>query len=191
MNRAVAALLLVLAQALHGSPAGDAARRLVVEGAVGQVGRTVVYDGLYRRLAYPGGDLPVERGSCTDVVIRAYRNAGIDLQRLVHEEMVAAFADYPRQWGLSRPDANIDHRRVPNLAVFFRRQKASLRVTADPRDYEPGDVVVWAIPTPHIGIVSDRRGEGRPLMIHNIGVGAVVEDVLFAYRISDHFRFPA
>ena len=151
----------------------------------------VLYDGAYRRLPYPGGDLPPDRGSCTDVVIRAYRHAGIDLQRLVHEDMVTAFSAYPTTWRLPGPDSSIDHRRVPNLAVFFQRHGAFIPVTLDPASFKPGDVVVWAIPTPHIGVVSDAAIDGRPLVIHNIGAGAVLEDVLFAFRITGHYRFPA
>jgi uncharacterized protein len=158
----------------------------VVEGAKRQVGKTVSYDPAYRRLAYPGGDVPLETGVCTDVVIRAYRHAGVDLQVLVHEDMKASFSAYPRNWGLRKPDTNIDHRRVPNLATFFRRKGASLPVTNRAADYKPGDIVTWRLPSgvPHIGIVAGPRQ-----VVHNIGNGARTEDVLFAYTLTGHYRY--
>ena len=192
-----AALVLVtflhaLAPLWAGTGAGDAVRK-VIAAAREQVGVTVIYDGAYRRLAYPRGDVPKERGVCTDVLIRAFRGAGVDLQVLVHEDMERAFQQYPHAWGLSRPDSNIDHRRVPNLAVFFRRHGQSFRPSADPRDYRPGDVVVWRLSSgvPHIGLVSSAAAPNsdRPLMIHNIGQGTREEDVLFAYEITGHFRY--
>jgi uncharacterized protein len=169
----------------------DAAATRLVEAARQQVGVTLGYDGSYRRIAYPGGDVPPETGVCTDVLIRAYRVLGIDLQVAVHEDMRGNFARYPQHWGLRGPDRNIDHRRVPNLEAFFRRRGASLPLSDDPADYRAGDVVSWRLPggLPHIGIVSDRRENGRPLIIHNIGVGTREEDVLFAYRIEGRFRY--
>ena len=141
-----------------------------------QVGVTVIYDGSYRILSYPGGDLPVERGVCTDVIVRALRTArGSDLQKLVHEDMSGHFRDYPRRWGLTRPDSNIDHRRVPNLMTYFERAGYARRVSADAADYLPGDLVTWDLGggIPHIGIISDRKAvTGVPLVIHNIGAGA-------------------
>ena len=130
-------------------------------------------------------------GVCTDVVIRAYRHAGADLQVLVHEDMKANFAKYPKAWGLRGPDRNIDHRRVPNLATFFRRHGAALPVTRRGSDYAPGDIVTWRLSSgvPHIGIVSDVRSAGRYLVVHNIGSGAQIEDVLFAYELTGHFRY--
>src|SRR5262249_39791688 len=128
-----------------------------------------------------------------DVVIRAYRAIGIDLQVLVHEDMLANFGSYPRQWGLSKPDTNVDHRRVPNLQKFFERAHAKVPSTAAAAEYLPGDLVTWMLPgnLPHIGIVSDRRASdtGRPLVIHNIGVGPKEEDMLFAYPITGHYRY--
>jgi hypothetical protein len=164
----------------------------VLEGAQRQVGVTVLYDGSYRRLAYPGGDVPPERGVCTDVVVRAYRNAGIDLQVLVHEDLRRAFAAYPRTWGTRGPDRNIDHRRVPNLATFFTRHGSVQPASHRAADYLPGDIVTWRLASglPHIGIVSARVLEGRPLVIHNIGAGTVFEDVLFANPVTGHFRYP-
>jgi uncharacterized protein YijF (DUF1287 family) len=174
------------ALAAQGHPLVSAARQ--------QVGVTVHYDGRYTALAYPGGDLPVDRGVCTDVVIRAYRVLGLDLQQRVHEDMKAAWQEYPRLWGLSRPDPNIDHRRVPNLVTYFRRHGSVLRALRDPVAYLPGDLVAWRLPSgvPHIGIVSDHTSAaGVPLVIHNIGSGAVEEDVLFAWTVTGHFRYPA
>jgi hypothetical protein len=164
---------------------------LVLAGAYRQVGVTIHYDGRYRPLSFPGGDVPLERGVCTDVIVRAYRNAGIDLQALVHNDMTRNFKEYPHLWGLSRPDPNIDHRRVPNLVTFFKRHGRSLPVTARAADYRPGDIVTWRLSSgvPHIGLVSDREVNGRFLVIHNIGGGAKVEDVLFAYALTGHYRY--
>ena len=163
----------------------------VVEGAKRQVGLTRSYDSSYRKLAYPNGDVPMHTGVCTDVVIRAYRHAGTDLQVLVHEDMKRNFSAYPKHWGLRSTDRNIDHRRVPNLATFFKRKGGSLRVTKNARDYRAGDVVTWRLSSgvPHIGIVSDVTRGGRPLVVHNIGAGAQLEDVLFAYELTGHYRF--
>lgn len=151
------------------------------------------YDGSYRRIPYPMGDVPADRGVCTDVVIRAYRTLGIDLQFLVHEDMRANFGLYPKHWGLSKPDTNIDHRRVPNLQRFLERAGAKLGSTRSVDGYLAGDLVTWMLPgnLPHIGIISDRRAAGtnRPLVIHNIGAGPKEEDVLFAYPVSGHFRY--
>ncbi len=153
----------------------------------------VVYDPSYFRLDYPNGDVPPNKGVCTDVVIRAYRKLGIDLQKVVHEDMVANFDQYPKIWGLSKPDKNIDHRRVPNLMTFFTRHGATLSITENPNDYMPGDVVCWNLGggITHIGIVSNKRSTNgsRPLIIHNIGGGQVLEDMLFDFAIIGHYRF--
>ncbi|MEM7247139.1 MAG: DUF1287 domain-containing protein [Acidobacteriota bacterium] len=153
----------------------------------------VRYDGSYHRLAYPGGDVPANIGVCTDVVIRSYRSLGIDLQVEVHEEMRAHFGAFPKNWGLTRPDRNIDHRRVPNLRVFFTRQGEKLPVTRRGSDYLPGDLVTWTVGgrLPHVGIVVDRRSRDgeRPLIVHNIGAGPKLEDVLFEYPITGHYRY--
>ena len=165
----------------------------MIDGAKEQVGRTRSYDSAYRRIPYPGGDVPIETGVCTDVVIRAFRRAGLDLQVLVHQDMKRNFSVYPKNWGLSRPDTNIDHRRVPNLATFFKRKGRALAVTRRDADYKPGDIVTWRLSSgvPHIGVVSDVqvRGTDRYLVVHNIGSGAQIEDVLFAYDLTGHFRF--
>jgi len=152
----------------------------------------VRYDPTYRRIDYPGGDVPPHLGVCTDVVIRAYRELGIDLQRLVHEDMQAHFDSYPKRWGLSKPDPNIDHRRVPNLEVFFARHGDKLAVTDDPEDYLPGDLVTWDVAgRPHIGIMVDRlsRDGRRHLVVHNIGAGPRLEDMLFDWPITGHYRY--
>ena len=166
----------------------------LIAGAIAQIGVTTIYDPAYVTIGYPGGDVPPERGVCTDVVVRAFRKGlGIDLQKLVHEDMRRNFNAYPKLWGLTRPDPNIDHRRVPNLATFFRRKGAAHPLTADARDYRPGDIVAQVLPggLAHIAVVSDRAAEdgARPLAIHNIGAGARLEDVLFAFDITGHFRF--
>jgi len=153
----------------------------------------VRYDGSYRKIAYPGGDVPDHMGVCTDVIIRTYRAAGIDLQVEVHEDMRAAFSEYPTRWGLGKPDSNIDHRRVLNLMTFFRRQGAAVSVSRDPADYLPGDLVTWLVPVnlPHIGIVVRARTEDgkRPLIVHNIGRGPRREDILFNFPITGHYRY--
>lgn len=171
----------------------DAPASRLVAAALERTTHRVRYDGTYRRLAYPGGDVPDSLGVCTDVIIRSYRALGVDLQQLVHEDMTREFGAYPTQWGLERPDPSIDHRRVPNLQTFFRRAGAELAVTRDPADYLPGDLVTWMLPgnLPHIGIVTDRRsGDGlRPLIVHNIGRGPRLEDCLFSFAVTGHYRY--
>lgn len=155
-----------------------------------QIGVTTGYDSEYRVLTYPGGDVPVSTGVCTDVVTRALREQGIDLQQAVHEDMKRHFAEYPHQWGLKAPDPNIDHRRVPNLMTYFRRQGWEKPVTTQGSDYQPGDVVTWNLGggITHIGIVSDASGRAVPTVIHNIGEGTREEDVLFTYKLIGHYR---
>ena len=160
--------------------------------AIERTTHPVTYDGSYRPIPYPGGDVPDHLGVCTDVIIRAYRALGIDLQREVHEEMSAEFGAFPQRWGLPGPDPNIDHRRVPNLQVFFARRGAVLAMTEHPGDYQPGDLVTWRLGTlPHIGIVVDRRSsDGRRFMVvHNIGRGTRLEDCLFDFPITGHYRY--
>lgn len=165
----------------------------VLAGAAAQIGQTVAYIPAYVVLPYPGGDVPLAGGVCTDVVIRAFRKAGIDLQKAVHEDMQRAFSNYPRLWNLARPDPNIDHRRVPNLMTFFKRRGKALPVTHDPADYQPGDIVAWRIPDgrPHIGLVAPEPGSdpARRQIIHNIGQGARREDRLFDFEIIGHYRY--
>lgn len=153
----------------------------------------VVYDPAYYAIDYPGGDVPDGRGVCSDVVIRAYRQLGIDLQKEVHEDMVAHFNKYPDIWGLTRPDPNIDHRRVPNLMKFFQRNGTEKAITQDPGDYLPGDIVCWNLggAVTHIGIVVDRLSpDGKRFqVVHNIGAGQVLEDILFDFRIIGHYTY--
>jgi uncharacterized protein len=189
MRHLFVALILTPSIALA-QDATDSAGRLL-EGAAAQIGKTTAYDPKYEALAFPGGDVPIERGVCTDVVVRAYRAIGVDLQLLVNQDMRQAFGAYPKLWGLSRPDPNIDHRRVPNLAVFFGRHGKTLPASKDGRDYKPGEIVAWRLPDgrPHIGLVSARQSGDVPLVIHNIGAGAREEDILFAFQITGHYRF--
>nr|WP_233356552.1 DUF1287 domain-containing protein [Pseudomonas mangrovi] len=166
-------------------------RAQLVEDARKQVGVTLFYDPRYQRLDYPGGDVPMITGVCTDVIIRALRAQGLDLQQRVHQDMRANFASYPQNWGLRGPDRNIDHRRVPNLMTWFTRQGWSLRFSSVPARYQAGDIVTWDLGggTLHIGIVSDRRSaEGVPLILHNIGFGAREDDLLLRYKIIGHYR---
>lgn len=153
----------------------------------------VVYDPSYFSIDYPNGDVPSDKGVCTDVVIRAYRKLGIDLQREVHEDMKKNFEEYPKVWGLSKPDKNIDHRRVPNLMVFFAKFGTKLEISPNGINYKPGDIVCWSLGggTNHIGIVSNRKvmDTDRYKIIHNIGAGQVLEDCLFDFRIIGHYRF--
>jgi uncharacterized protein len=153
----------------------------------------VVYDPAYRVIAFPNGDVAADKGVCTDVVIRAYRKLGIDLQKEVHDDMKSNFDKYPKNWGLSRPDKNIDHRRVPNLMTFFTRNGIVLKISHDPADYNPGDIVCWNLGggTTHIGIVAKKKStdQKRYLIVHNIGAGQVIEDILFRYKIIGHYRF--
>lgn len=188
---------LVLILSLLSGPALAAATEpsRLTQAAREQVGVTVIYDPAYVALEFPGGDVPRDRGVCTDVVIRALRDGwGIDLQLAVNRDMKADFAAYPTLWGLSRPDRNIDHRRVPNLQALLARVGAALPLEEGPTAWLPGDIVTWTLPggLPHIGIVSDRRTlDGTPLILHNIGAGAREEDILFAYPITGHFRLGA
>lgn len=169
----------------------------IVTAARRQVGVTIHYDPAYRRLAYPGGDVPADRGVCTDVIVRALRAArSVDLQRQVHEDIKAHWNAYPhqRRWGLSKPDPNIDHRRVPNLMTFFGRAGYAVPGARTAADYLPGDIVAWDLGRGilHIGIVSERKSvAGSPLVLHNIGAGAREEDILFRYTIIGHYRLPA
>jgi uncharacterized protein len=163
----------------------------LVDQAKLQVGVTTSYDSSYRKLAYPGGDVPLETGVCSDVVIRAFRGIKVDLQKEVHEDMAQAFDQYPQKWGLKRPDSNIDHRRVPNLMTFFSRKGWTIKQSSKGSDFLAGDVVAWDLGggITHIGIVSDgHASSGTPLVIHNIGSGAKEEDVLLRYKVIGHYR---
>jgi len=164
----------------------------IVRAARGQIGKTLRYDSSYRSLDFPSGDVPIEVGVCTDVVVRALRlSLGLDLQKAVHEDMKRHFARYPQNWGLKGPDKNIDHRRVPNLQSYFKRMGYELPVSKRPEDYRAGDLVTCIVPPnlPHIMIVSDRTNTtGQPLVIHNIGAGTQEEDRLFEFKITGHYR---
>ena len=164
----------------------------LVRAARSQIGITLRYDGSYKALKYPNGDVPIETGVCSDVVIRAFRSGlKLDLQKLLHEDMKANFSRYPKNWGLSRPDKNIDHRRVPNLKTYFKRKGYALPVSDNPDNYRAGDMVTCIVPPhlPHIMIVSDKKNSrGHPLVIHNIGAGAREEDRLFEFTITGHYR---
>ncbi|WP_026706228.1 DUF1287 domain-containing protein [Flavobacterium soli] len=163
------------------------------EAAISLTKDKVVYDPKYVSIPYPNVDVPKDRGVCTDVVIRAYRKLGIDLQKEVHLDMKKNFSLYPKTWGLKRPDTNIDHRRVPNLQVYFTRKGKSLGVSKKASDYKTGDLVTWMIggKLPHIGIATNRKSvDGkRNLIVHNVGSGQVLEDCLFRYEITGHYRF--
>lgn len=191
MNRSLFSFFWLLAQSCF---AADFERDLV-QAALDRTKHFVIYDGSYFSINYPGGDVPSNVGVCTDVVIRSYRAIGEDLQLLVHEDMSANFDVYPskRIWGLTSTDKNIDHRRVPNLQKFFSRHGASLPTSRSAADYKPGDLVTWLLPgnLPHIGIVTDRYASsgGNPLIVHNVGAGPKLDDVLFSYQITGHYRF--
>jgi len=164
----------------------------IAESARTQIGKTTGYDPSYHSLSYPCGDVPIESGVCTDVVIRALRDSlHLDFQQLVHEDMKRNFSRYPQSWGLTRPDKNIDHRRVPNLQTYFKRQGYQLPPSTTSSDYQAGDLVTCTVAgrLPHIMIVSDKRSpQGRPLVIHNIGSGTQEEDRLFDFPITGHYR---
>ncbi|QLB40927.1 MULTISPECIES: DUF1287 domain-containing protein [Mannheimia] len=165
---------------------------VLVENARKQIGVTVSYDPQYSKIDFPMGDVPATTGVCTDVVIRAYRLQGLDLQQAVNKDMKSAWEKYPKLWGLKNTDTNIDHRRVPNLETFFSRYGKTLSLT-DINSFQAGDIVTWRLPKnlPHIGLVSDKKSaDGTPLIIHNIGRGTVEEDILFKYKIVGHYRLP-
>jgi uncharacterized protein YijF (DUF1287 family) len=165
----------------------------LVDGAVVQAGITTGYDPSYVSISYPNGDVPIKTGVCSDVIVRAFRKVGIDLQKEVHEDMTHAWNAYPKRWGLSGPDPNIDHRRVLNLMTYFSRQGKSLPITTEPDDYLPGDIVAWDLGggTYHIGMVTNLLSESKRecLIVHNIGEGTRVEDVLLKWAIKGHYRY--
>jgi uncharacterized protein len=192
------ALLLSVAQQCSAQQTASASKQStskasqLIAAARKQIGVTLTYDPAYTPLSFPGGDVPRSKGVCTDVVIRAYRDAfGSDLQALVNADMKANFSSYPKNWGLRGADKNIDHRRVPNLQTFLKRKGASLPISANADDWKPGDIVTSLVGgrLPHIGIVSDRKSGSTPLVIHNIGGGTQEENVLFAHKISGHYRW--
>ncbi|MBA3664659.1 MAG: DUF1287 domain-containing protein [Bacteroidetes bacterium] len=170
----------------------------LVKQAIEQTKQKVKYEPAYIRISYPNGDVPSNTGVCTDLVIRAYRGVGIDLQKEVHEDMLKRFKDYPKLWSLKKPDTNIDHRRVPNLMTFFEHCNAALKVSENREDYKPGDIVTWNLQNKkvvsgitHIGIITDiKTSDGKGYLVaHNIGGGNILEDMLFSYTIIGHYRY--
>jgi len=193
----VAIALLIAFNFFQTSDRPSAFIQRVVAAAIERAQHIVRYDPAYVRIPYPNGDVPADTGVCTDEIIRIYRAVGIDLQKEVHEDMEANFSTYPNQarWGLAHTDKNIDHRRVPNLMVFFSRKGQKLPLSLRAEDYSPGDLVTWDLGgnVPHIGMVIDRKStqSGHRLIIHNIGAGPKMEDVLFNWRITGHYRYPS
>ena len=164
----------------------------IAQSSLSQLGKTTTYNPAYVKLKYPNGDVPIKSGVCTDVVIRSLRGINIDLQKLVHLDMKKNFSKYPKNWGLKRPDKNIDHRRVPNLMCYFKRNGWSLPTSKRPRDYQRGDIVVWKLGKGllHTGVIAKyAKGKTRPLIVHNIGSGAQVENFLFSAKIIGHYRY--
>lgn len=185
--RLILLMLILFSTAARADFAGDLANA-----AAARAGHSIIYDPSYVSIAYPMGDVPAGTGVCTDVVIRALRSVGVDLQQLVHEDMKRNFSKYPKIWGLRRPDTNIDHRRVPNLETFLKRRGAALPLSSDVSAFKPGDIVTWRLPNnlPHAGIVTHQKGRSGAFKIaHNIGRGPQIEDMLFDYRIHGHFRW--
>ncbi len=191
MNKLLVTTILLLSQNCF----GGSFEQDLITAAIDRTKQDVTYNGSYYSIAYPNGDVPQNVGVCTDVIIRSYRAVGTDLQVLVHEDMSRNFDAYPskRIWGLTTTDKNIDHRRVPNLQVFLSRHGDVLPVSQTAKDYAAGDLVTWMLPgnLPHIGIVTDRISEttGNPLIIHNIGAGPSLDDMLFTYKITGHYRY--
>lgn len=175
----------------QGEPEGFS--RKLSDAALARTEYKIIYDGSYKNIGYPGGDVPSGTGVCTDLIIRSYRIIGIDLQKDLHSDLKENFSRYPDVWGLKRPDTNIDHRRVPNLCVFFSRNGVELPLTMNPDGYLPGDIVSWKLPSrlTHIGIVVNKKSEDgkRYLIVHNISAGPELEDVLFSYKITGHYRY--
>jgi uncharacterized protein len=168
--------------------------KLIIDGAADQIGKTTSYDASYQKLEYPNGDVPIETGVCSDVIVRAFRKGGVDLQKDLHEDMKSNFSAYPTRWGLKGPDANIDHRRVPNLQTYFSRKGKSLSTGGGAETFLPGDVVTWDLQlggTEHVGMVVNvwYKPTQRYLIVHNIGAGTRMEDVLFAWKITGHYRY--
>lgn len=165
------------------------------DAAISIVNASIDYDPAYFSIKYPNGDVPKNKGVCTDVVIRSYRKLGIDLQKEVHEDMLKNFSAYPniKKWGLHKTDTNIDHRRVPNLEVFFTRKGEKLSVSNVANDYKTGELVTWIIGNkyPHVGIITNKKSSDglRLMIVHNVGNGQVLEDCLFDWKIVGHFKY--
>jgi uncharacterized protein YijF (DUF1287 family) len=167
--------------------------KLVIDAAIDQVGKTTSYDPSYQKLDYPNGDVPIETGVCSDVIVRAFRKGSLDLQKEVHEDMKSNFSTYPSKWGLSGTDRNIDHRRVPNLQTYFTRKGKQVATTGPADTFLPGDIVTWDLGggVDHVGMVVNvwYKPSQRYLIVHNIGGGTRMEDVLFAWKITGHYRY--
>ena len=165
------------------------------DAAIAIINPNIIYDPSYFAIKYPNGDVPKNKGVCTDVIIRAYRKLGIDLQKEVHEDMKSHFSLYPnlKKWGMTKTDSNIDHRRVPNLEIFFERKGTKLAISKNANDYKTGEIVTWLINNtlPHIGIITNRKSTDgkRNLIVHNVGNGQVLEDCLFSYTIVGHYKY--
>jgi uncharacterized protein YijF (DUF1287 family) len=191
MRRSLTSLLLFMV--LTSSVCAQSFSAQLSDAAIDLTKTRVAYDPTYYSMPYPNGDVPADRGVCTDVVIRAYRKLGIDLQKEVHVDMKANFSVYPKNWGLKKTDTNIDHRRVPNLMTFFSRHGLVKKITNNPADYVPGDIVAWNLggPTTHIGIVINKKSDDgkRYLIVHNIGFGQEISDCLFQYTIIGHYTY--
>jgi uncharacterized protein YijF (DUF1287 family) len=194
-NKILPLLLSILSFTLTANSLAANYSERLVDAAIERTFHNVTYDGSYRTIGFPFGDVPNNIGVCTDVVIRAYRKLGIDLQRRINEDMWQRFDEYPsyRKWGLLKPDSNIDHRRVPNLRSFFSKNGISLPITTHAKDYSAGDIVTWMTPSnlPHIGIVTNliSTDTKHPLIAHNIGKGPQLEDILFKLKITGHYRY--
>jgi len=184
------AILLLAGSALHSQ---EVFFNILADSAYTLTKNIVTYDPSYFAIKYPNGDIPSDKGVCTDVVIRAYRKLGIDLQKEVHEDMKQYFEEYPDLWGLTSTDRNIDHRRVPNLMKFFERHGEKLETSQNEAEYLPGDIVCWNLGggITHIGIVINKKSSNqtRHLIVHNIGAGQVAEDMLFKFKIIGHYRY--
>ena len=167
--------------------------KLIIDGTIDQIGKTTSYDPSYQKIEYPNGDVPIETGVCSDVIVRAFRKGGIDLQKDVHEDMKGNFSAYPTRWGLKGTDVNIDHRRVPNLQTYFTRKGKSLTTTSGSENFLPGDIVTWDLGggVDHVGLVVNvwSKPTQRYLIVHNIGAGTLMEDVLFSWKITGHYRY--
>lgn len=188
----LAPIFVLLTLIACGEPTTKTKADRLVDAARAQIGVTTTYDPAYVALKYPNGDIPMERGVCTDVVVRSLRKLDFDLQKLVHEDMKKNFRKYPKNWDLKKPDRNIDHRRVPNLRTYFKRRGISLKISKDAKDYKPGDFVTCLLSNnrPHIMTISDKKtDDGTPLVIHNIGRGAAENNYLFAFEITGHYRW--
>jgi uncharacterized protein len=190
MNKWIIVVLLALVQNVVGQ---NKFSLQLADTPVSLTKQKVVYDPAYFTIKYPNGDVPYNKGVCTDVVIRAYRKMGIDLQKNVHEDMKKNFSKYPKTWGLKHTDTNIDHRRVPNLMVYFAKYGIVKSTSTEPQNYLPGDIVCWNLggAVTHIGMVSNKKTKDnkRYLMVHNIGAGQVLEDCLFSYKIIGHYQY--